>query len=166
MNGREKITDYNGGFPFELYREDSNKKNNYNHRETLMGIHEKNDVNSIFFSSHNVNVIQDNIRKEVSRKSAGQFKIGKQSEQQLVIIMRSIYLQHGKNLPTDTQKQVNDLNTKVLEYTTPNIITNIKQHIGFVNDVNAPPSLPIVPKSTRIYNNTLQYNIGLTPYQK
>ena len=111
-------------------------------------------------------MIQDNIRKEVSRKSAGQFKIGKQSEQQLVIIMRSIYLQHGKNLPTDTQKQVNDLNTKVLEYTTPNIITNIKQHIGFVNDVNAPPSLPIVPKSTRIYNNTLQYNIGLTPYQK
>ena len=169
MNGREHIPDYNGGIPFELFREDNSNNNNYCHQDSLMGIHEGNNLNGAFFSTKNVNLLQRLIQDAVSNETQGKVTIGKQSEQQLAIIMRSVYLQHGRNLPEEikpVKTQVDELNQKLLDYAVPNIITNVKQYIGFVNDVNAPPSLPIVPTSTRINNKTLLLNVGFNNYQQ
>ena len=163
--GREHIPDFNGGIPFDLYREDFTNKNKQ-HDNSLSGIHEKNDLNGAFFAQKNVELLQQLIQAKVLQKSSGKFQIGKQSEKELVIIMRSIYLQHGKNLPDNIQQQVDELNVKVVDECVRIILINIQSYIGYVKDVNAPPSVMVMPKSTRITNNTLQMNIGFTKFQQ
>ena len=55
-------------------------------------------VSEIYFSQENMDLIQNGIINSVFNTTEGQFKIGKQSEQELKIIMRSIYFQNSKNL--------------------------------------------------------------------
>ena len=61
-----------------------------------------------FFSKENINIIQTLIRKGVYQKSNNTHIISNQDEQELIIIMRSIYLQYGKNLPNNIYDQINE----------------------------------------------------------
>ena len=163
-SGREYIPDYNGGVPFELFRENFSNKNK-EYKDSIRGIHEKNDLNTRFFSQKNVDLIQQLIQAQVRKQSKGKFQIGKQSEEQLVIIMRSIYLQQGKNLPDNIQEQIDELNKKIVEECVRIVMVNIKSYIGYIKDVNAPPSFISRPTSTSVKNNTLMNNIGFKKYQ-
>ena len=62
-------------------------------------------------------------------------KISKQSEDELMIVMRSIYLQFSKNVNTHIDKQVYELNKKVLKYCIKNVHDNIKQYKGYIRDI-------------------------------
>jgi len=164
--GREYIPDFNGGVPFQMFQENSSQNSARDYKSSLSGIHEKNELNQAFFDHSNVTLLQNLIKSRVLQKSGGKFQIGNQSEEQLTIIMRSIYLQHGKNLPDNIRQQVDDLNEKVVSESVRIILVNIQAYIGYVRDVNAPPTTMNLPKSTRIYNNTLQHNIGFKKFQE
>lgn len=69
-----------------------------------------------FFSADNISYLQYKLQEGVYIKSNRQFQIGKQDEDQLKIVMRSIYLQYSKNQPGDISQQVNQLNQLVLAY--------------------------------------------------
>lgn len=171
MAGREKIESFNGGFPFEMFREEKAVgEGDYEFRETLTGIHEKSDLNEVFFSVENMEVIQKDIMRLVNEATKGKVTIGKQSQESLIIIMRSIYLKYAQHLPTtenSIQNQVCTLNDHVLKYAVPNIITNIKQYIGYIKDVNAPPSISPIPKLSDNRNKfTLQPDVGFTRFMK
>ena len=58
--------------------------------------HSENGVSDLFFSGENIDNIQEQIINIVYKKSGGKWKIGRQSDTQLKIIMKSIYLQHSK----------------------------------------------------------------------
>ncbi len=96
-------------------------------------------LNTAFFSKENVSIIQNNIRHSVWSKSNRQFVIAPQSETQIEIIMRSIYLQYSKNLPNNIKEQIEDLNDLVVNECVPNIMSNIKQYIGYKHDLNTGP---------------------------
>lgn len=100
---------------------------------------EENSVNSNFFSNENINKIQQSLIASIFNKSKGKYKIGKQDEEQLKIIMRSIYLQNSKNLPYDIEGQVETLNNLVLEYSISNVYTEIQQYIGYLRDSSTLP---------------------------
>ena len=61
--------------------------------------------------------------------------IGRQSEDEIMIVMRSIYLQHGKNMNTLLETQVDILNNLVLDYCVDNIYTNLLQYLEYINDI-------------------------------
>jgi hypothetical protein len=84
-----------------------------------------------FFSKININKIQSLIIIGVYSKSNNTHSISKQDEQELLIIMRSIYLQYGKNLPYDINQQIDELNNRVVVWAVENIITNIDQYISY-----------------------------------
>ena len=65
-----------------------------------------NTLNTLFFSDKNVIIIQNGIRKKVYDDSGGKHLIDNQSKRELTIIMRSIYLQYGKNLNCNITKQI------------------------------------------------------------
>ena len=65
------------------------------------------------------------------RKSNGEYTIGRQSDVELKIIMRSIYLQNSKNLATDVAGQIRELNRLVANEAVPSIIVNIEQYLGY-----------------------------------
>lgn len=91
-----------------------------------------------FFSKHNIDHLQEQMIQQVYQKSCGNFKISRQSDDELLIIMRSIYLQYTRNLPFDIEGQVNELNKQVLLYAVPNILTRAQGYLGYMRDQNTP----------------------------
>lgn len=88
-------------------------------------------LSTLYFSKSNIEKIQLLIIRKVYEDSDKRFSIKEQSEQELLIIMRSYYLQFSKNLDTDINKQIENLNMMVINWCSNNIISNIEQHINY-----------------------------------
>jgi hypothetical protein len=97
------------------------------------------EVSSIFFSAQNIDLLQTGMRNQILNMSNGQYVIGRQSDDELKIIMRSIYYQYSKNLPYNIKEQVKYLNIKVLEWSVPRILTNLKQDEKYRRDISTLP---------------------------
>ena len=84
--------------------------------EALYGIQEQTQLNQLYFSKANMEIIQNKIRYEVYLKTDKKHIIDNQSPVELEIIMRSIYLQHSPNLPTQIKEQIKYLNELVTNW--------------------------------------------------
>jgi hypothetical protein len=96
-------------------------------------------VSDMFFSTNNINIIQMGIRNRILNTTQGRYHIGRQSDDELKIIMRSIYFQYSKNLPNNIIEQVRDLNTRVIDWAVPQILTNLKQDEKYRQDISSLP---------------------------
>ena len=93
----------------------------------------------MYFSKENIERLQNLIRYTVFTKSNGKYKVDNQSEIDLKIVMRSLYLQHSPNLECHIIKQVEFLNNLVVNWCYPKIINEVSQYIGYVKDVERLP---------------------------
>lgn len=143
-NGRVNIMGaprYVGKFP--LY-EERNSGNKIYQNEALKSIIVKTPLHNKFFSASNINNLQKIIRYEVWLQSGKTHIIGRQSDDQLKIIMRSIYLQYGKHQNTNYIEQIKNLNQFVCNYSIPNILSNLELFIGYKEHVsNLPEPIPL-----------------------
>lgn len=96
-------------------------------------------VSELFFSTENMELLQIGIRNKILNESAGKYHIGRQSDEELKIIMRSIYYQYSKNLPMNIKQQVRDLNVRVIDWSVPQIMTNLKQDEKYKHDISKLP---------------------------
>ena len=110
--------------------------------EALYGIQETTQLNQLFFSKANMNEIQSGIRYNVYIKTDKKHIIDKQSEVELEIIMRSIYLQHSPNLPNNIKEQIRYLNQLVVDWSVETIIPEIYQYYGYLKEIEFMP-IPI-----------------------
>lgn len=110
--------------------------------EALYGIQETSQLNHIFFSKKNMEIIQNMIRYNVYVKSDKKYIIDKQSDVELEIIMRSIYLQHSPNLPNKIREQLEYLNKLVADWCTEQIIPEVTQYVGYIKEIEYMP-IPI-----------------------
>jgi hypothetical protein len=117
-------------------------QNNENVNNITSRNYSENCVSNLFFSQFNIDILQEGLRNMILNKTDGKFNINKQSETELKIIMRSIYLQFSKNSSNDITTQVKELNKLVLEWAVPEIISNIKQHENYKQDISTLP-IPI-----------------------
>lgn len=108
-------------------------------QEALYGIQETTHLNQLFFSKENMNIIQDKIRYQVYLNTEKKHIIGKQSDVELEIIMRSIYLQHSPNLPNQIKEQIKYLNELVCNWCVEKIIPEIYQYVGYLKEVEYMP---------------------------
>ena len=83
--------------------------------------------------------IQAGIKYNVYIKTDKKHIIDKQSEVELEIIMRSIYLQHSPNLPNNIKEQIRYLNQLVIDWCVETIITEIYQYYGYLKEVEFMP---------------------------
>ena len=158
------IDNYDGGRPFELYQNLGIKTGN-NFYNALNNIHEKTPLASAFFSRENIETIHEAIILGVYKASNNKYKIAKQSESSLEIVMRAMYLQHGKNNNENIDMQVKELDKIVVEYCVPNIMTNVTQYIGYINDIKKPPQIMDMPLDTSNKNKQLQPDVGFVKFQ-
>ena len=100
---------------------------------------EASSLSRMFFSSRNIEILQEAIRYGVYKDSGGEYVISRQSNDELLIIMRSIYLQYGKNIPDEELKEMRILNGEVLKYSIENVLSNVKMFKGFKKDLNTLP---------------------------
>ena len=118
--------------PFELY--ENLNINNENKFNNLTGKFCQNELTRAYFSDSNIDYLQNEMISRIYKLTNG-IKISKQSEDEILIIMRSIYLQYGKNNSQNIVDQINELNTKILDYSVDNIFSNIKQQQKYIHDI-------------------------------
>ena len=101
------------------------------------GLIEKTKLSTMFFSKSNINLLQKlikyNVKKETNKI------ISEQSNEELFIIMKSIFLNEA-NLGVKTnsciKKELRKLDLLVVNECTKKIITQIKQHIIYLDNIN------------------------------
>jgi hypothetical protein len=96
-----------------------------------------NPLNDLYFSKKNIEALQQGIRYSVYKRT-GQV-IDTQNERELLVIMRSLYLQYSRNLPTNIVMQVKDLNKRVLDEVLPQIIMEMNQYKTYLRDASGLP---------------------------
>ena len=105
----------------------------------LKGIQTSSELSKLFFSDENIKRIQRLIRKEVYRRTNGQFKLEVDQElRDVFIAMRAVYMEHSRFLPNQIVRQVKRLNMKVIDESLPGIITEIRQEYGYLKEINKP----------------------------
>jgi len=118
----------------------------------------RNPLTDLFFSPTNVDALQDAIRYRIYEATNRQTVIGRQSDQELFVVMRSMYYQYGKNQPTELVPQVRELNQHVLEYAVPEVLSNVRQYEKYKHDVSTlPVPLPHAPLATMKGTRQLEY---------
>ena len=112
--------------------------NDTNFQKTAIeGVTELNIISNLFFSEKNIKLIHLKIINSIREKY--NYTISKQSKNELLIIMRSIYLNNCTNNVSDKneiKKELIKLNDLVINYSVNNIIKNIKSHELYLDKIN------------------------------
>lgn len=112
-------------------------------------------LEDIFFSDKNIDIINKHLILSVYKKSAGKFKISKQSRESMLIVMRYIFLEYARHLPYNIDKQIAELNCRVVGDILPNIFTNVRQKIDYLRDIDCPRQQVPLPINTKNENKEL-----------
>ena len=113
-NGRVDIMSPNTNLLFSMSdRMSINQGSDF--RDAMTGNWYDTSLSTAFFSAQNIKIIQNGIRAGVYQKSNQQYIIDNQNEDELKIIMRSIFLQNSKNLATNIPQQIATLNQIVFD---------------------------------------------------
>ena len=129
---------------------------NTNFQNVLTGNFERSRLSDAYFSKQNIQIIQNGIRKGVYDKSQQKILIDNQPEDQIVTVMRSMYLQHSKNLEINIAQQIEELNAHVLQYCINSIFNEAVAYLKYKEDASTmhrPMQHPIYSNKT---NKTLE----------
>lgn len=145
QNGRViNITDNN--YKSAPMWETDYERNNFQY-QSMVGIQEPTLLNKVFFSKENLDRIQDMIRYNVYLKSPNKSIISRQSDVDVKVVMRSIFLQHSPNLNYNIPEQIKYLDQMVTDWCVPRIIEEINQYVGYINDISTLPMPIDLPKN-------------------
>ncbi len=134
---------FNVRYPdYQLYQHDTSTATDTNYKTILGSIQERSELNDNYFSKSNIVHLKNLIASQVYKKSGYSISAQAQSETELLIIMRAIFLQYAKHLPNDIRGQIAELNLKVLMDVVPRIITKVKMELTYQRDHGSQP-LPI-----------------------
>lgn len=128
---------------FSTYQDNLSNNNYYCGGSSSLALRgmqmDNSELSEMYFSDENMERLQRQIRREVYRESNGKFKLEvDQDKSDLLIIMRAVFLENARHLPTKIISQVKELNKLTLEYLIPDLMSNIRQDIGYLRDITTP----------------------------
>jgi hypothetical protein len=136
--------------PYKLYAEGASVLGDNPHRDLIGTMHTETPLNSVFFSLSNIDRIQRAIHDQVSSMSGGEYDIGRQSDDDLRIVMRSYYLMFGRNDPNNIAGELEELNRRVIGYCAGKVYSEVDFHMFYRKDLeNFAPAIanPVNVKS-------------------
>ena len=136
-NGRINLMELpDKNIQFQMAEKIALKNKSTEYRDSLAGILEDNLLSRVFFSSGNVQILQNGLRAGVYEMSKERkLVIAPQNIDNLKIIMRSIYLQYAEHREDITvTKQVEDLNKIVLDYVIPTVYNETIGYLKYIQD--------------------------------
>ena len=108
--------------------------------DMLRGNMTPSEVAFAFFTTCNVALLQDAIRKEVYLRSGPKkYVIDDQDVDELKMIMRGIFYQYAKNLPNDIRGQIEELNSRVVQWSVPHILSAVDHYMYYLKDIDTLP---------------------------
>ena len=93
-------------------------------------------VNRAFFSQQNVDAIQRSLRDTIKRQTG--YVIDRQSDDQLLIVMRYVYLLESRN--TGGGAEVTRLNALVVKEVAPQVASGVLQYLAYLRDASRLPT--------------------------
>ena len=124
---------------------DNNNNDNTAKDILLSGTICKSPLSHMFFSSKNMNNVQVLLQQKIKEKTS--YIIGKQDNTELQIIMRSVFLEYARHVPTHIQEQVHELNTRIVHICVPKMISEIRQYLHYIKEVENMPVPLDMPKN-------------------
>ncbi len=137
--------------PFLLTHEHPNT-NFRNMAETaLKGIQTQSNLSKLFFSDKNIKRVQRKLKDAVYNRTKGKYKLDTdQDPSDMLVAMRAVYMEHSRFLPGETVRQVKRLNEKVISEHVADVISNVKQYYGYLEEINKP--LTPIPRPVNVNN--------------
>ena len=135
MNGRLNMLDNNIYNDYNMFNEKTSISNNFKN-EAVKTVQQPTIISEVFFSKDNIDYIQNKIQTLVFNETNGKHRIGRQSDTELSIIMRSIYLQFSRNSDINIREQITELDNKVIDECIPTILSGIEQYLKYKMDVS------------------------------
>jgi hypothetical protein len=137
-NGKAESMHHNNLTKYDFFMENKKDPSHFQ-ANAVRHIHSDSQIASLYFSQTNIDILQDGIRYCVYTKTNNKHIIDRQSEIELQVIMRSMYLQYCKHLEDNIIQQVKELNKRVLDYVLPIILSEINQFVNYNHDINFLP---------------------------
>jgi hypothetical protein len=156
-NGRVNIKTPNTEILFKMKDKIPVNQHPTSYRNALNGLWNETELSNAFFSSKNIELLQNGIRYGVYNLSKEQYLIGPQNDDNLKIIMRSIYLQYGANQPNNITEQINELNKIVLNFCIQQVYNEAQGYLKYINDISTlvvPIEHPVMANNT---DRTLEF---------
>jgi hypothetical protein len=161
-----------------LLTDNDNELSGSNTKHLFKNLYGETPLTFLFFSKSNIESIQNLIRFLVHRET-GQ-SVDKQSYNELMIIMRSIFLEYSAHpalldpkmsdaqkevLLAQYTKEVERLNDIVINQIVPKVISQLQQYMDYLRDVNRPAYRENIPANSsdsgqRQYRSITQVLIG------
>ena len=127
--------------PFRVYRfrpMNTNSQRTDQYKDTVLrGIYPKDLLNQLYFSSKNIDNLDAQLRYAVYLMSRKQYVLGPQNKQELVVIMRSVFLRYCQNIPgSNITEQIRRLNNIVVSEAAPDLLSYTTQYLKYLEDAN------------------------------
>lgn len=120
--------------PFTLF--DDVKTNEHRYVSMTRSTHlQANDISQRFFGNDNIDHLQRRLQAEIKRLTG--YVIDRQSDEQMLIVMRYVYMQSGRN--TGGAVEVRRLNDLVLREIVPQVGAGLAQYLGYLKDASTLP---------------------------
>ena len=114
-----------------------NVPDDYVYWDIIKTFQERNPLMDFFFSKKNLDHLQRLIQSMVAYQSNDLYHISRQNDQELLTVMRSIYIKTPTNpyaTGHDFNRDLCTLNKNVLDWVVPHVLVNIQQYLGYVQD--------------------------------
>lgn len=134
-NGRLDILSYQGGTPLFL-KDKILPKSKVQPFHALQHTLQNNELSVLFFSSKNIQIIENAIKAGVYKMSNQTHIIDTQDRDQLYVIMRATFLQYSVNDPEELTRQIEVLNSRVVSYCVPKIYGEIQGYLKYKKDIS------------------------------
>jgi hypothetical protein len=117
--------------------------------EQIQYRHSETPLNKLFFSQGNIDRLQADIQTEV--KQMVNAVIDRQSDSDLMLVMRSYYLQYALNDPGRLQEELDDLNKRVVNFCANRIAVEVEAYRYYRKDIMDFPAPIANPIDVKVY---------------
>jgi hypothetical protein len=117
--------------------------------EQIQYRHMENALNTTFFAPENMDRIQSDIQATV--KQMVNADIDRQSDVDLMLVMRSYYLQYAQNNPNRVNEELAELNKRVVNFCANRIAVEVEAYRYYRKDILDFPAPIARPLDTHIY---------------
>ena len=118
-------------------------------KENIQFKHSNTSLNEQFFGPDNMEFLQQQIRSTVASMIGAQ--IDRQSDSDLLMVMRSYYLTYAQNVPGNEVQEMKELNDRVVAFCSNRIAVEVEAYRYYRKDILDFPAPIARPLDTHIY---------------
>ena len=119
-------------------------------------------LEEVFFLEKNIDLIQKQIIMSVYNISNKKFLIKYQKNEKILIVMKYIFNEYAQHLPFNIKEHIIELNNKVCDIVSKDIIDNLEAQEKYIRDSTNQPNLLDRPQNVTSAGNRTLPSISTT----